>query len=50
MEKGGEGMNGKLKDADIIPYALFLILGNAFGDPGYVPDFLPVLGSSVEEA
>ena len=29
-----------LKDADVVSYPLLLILGNAFGDPGYVADFL----------
>lgn len=32
--------NTRLEHADVIPNPLFLVLRNAFGDPGYVSDLL----------
>jgi hypothetical protein len=29
-----------LENADVVPYALFLVLGYAFGNPGDVADLL----------
>ena len=30
----------RLEDCDVVPYPLFLVLSNAFGNPGDVPNLL----------